>query len=49
MRSFKDDGPDKTHPLFWDRYLKIETANSQDGHKLNRILLGRKLRREKKK
>jgi hypothetical protein len=31
MRSFKDDGPDETQPLFWDRYLKIATANSQVG------------------
>jgi hypothetical protein len=35
MRSFKDDGPDETHPLFWRRYLKIGTANSQVGAELD--------------
>ncbi len=41
MRSFKDDGPDETHPLFWQRYLKIGTANSRVGAELNWKLLGK--------
>jgi hypothetical protein len=44
MRSFKDDGPDETHPLFWDRYLKIAMANSQVGAKLNGTSSGKAAR-----
>jgi hypothetical protein len=28
MCSVNEDGPDDRHPLFWDKYLKIATANS---------------------
>ena len=44
MRSFKDDGPDESHPLFWDWYLKIATADSQDGDKLNGTISGKAAR-----
>jgi hypothetical protein len=49
MRSFKGDGPDETDPLFWDRYLKIATANSQVGAKLNGTLLGKAARGGRRK
>ena len=49
MRSFKDDGPDETHPLLWDRYLKIATANSQVGAELNRTLPEKAARKERGK
>ena len=48
MRSFKDDGPE-THPLFWRRYLKIGTANSQVEAELNGTLLGKAARERRRK
>ena len=44
MRSFKDDGPDETHPQFWHRYMKIGTANSQVGAEPNGYYWERQLR-----
>jgi hypothetical protein len=49
MRSFKDNGPNETHPLFWDRYLKIATANSQVGAQLNGKLLRKAARGGRRK
>ena len=45
MRSFKDNGPDESHHLFWDRYLKISTVQIQGGAALHGTARGKVGRR----